>query len=174
MNNWIPKNKIVNSSVAILLVSIGLYFVGLLIISQKTIEIKDSYRNTESESFKEEKQLALKSASLSNTEDIQTLRSFFIQKGDEVEFIKQIENIGRKAGIKFEIDSIDLKTETSDSFKEDVMIKLSINGSWESVVSFLDMLEKMPFGVSVENLNLNTDMSGSWSGTLHLILFREK
>lgn len=174
MNNWIPKNKVIRSAIAAAVFSILLYFVGLLVISNEIKKIEDFYRDTDSESFKEEKFWAVKSIAEANEESIQTLRDFFIQKGDEVKFIEKIEEIARASSIKFEISSIDVKTNQEDSFKEDVSVKMKIEGSWKDVVYFIDKLNKIPFGVSIEKVNLDANTPGNWSGFVEFIIFREK
>lgn len=174
MNNWIPKNKVIRFAVTAAIFSILLYFAGLLVVSNEIRKIENFYRDTNSESFKEEKFLAVKSIAEANKESIQTLRDFFIQKGDEVKFIEKIEEVARSSSIKFEITSIDVKTNQEKSFKEDVDVKMKIEGSWRNTVYFIDRLNKIPFGVSIEEINLDANTPGNWSGFVEFIIFREK
>ena len=113
-------------------------------------EIEDYYNNTESQSGKEERARVLKSIAETNKEYIQTLREYFIQKGDEVKFIEQIEEIGKKSSIQFEINSIDVKPNQLKNFKEDITVRMDIEGSWQNIMNFTDMLEKMNFGSFLE------------------------
>lgn len=174
MNSWIPKNKIVKFAVTITLFSIALYFIGLFIVFREIKKIENFYHSTESEFSKEEKILAIKSIAEKNKESIQTLRDFFIQKDDEVKFIEQIEKIAKSADLKFEIISINVKSNQGDSFKEDVDVKMRIEGSWRNILYFVDKLGKVYFGVSVQNINLDTNPPGHWSGFIEFIVFREK
>ena len=174
MNNLIPKNKSVTFVIVIISLSVILYFVGLFIVLEIKKEIENSYYNTESKSSKEEKIRIIKNITETNKEPIQTLRNYFIQKSDEVEFIEQIEKLARVSGVKFDIISIDIKINQSDSFKENVDVKMKLEGSWQNIIYFVDKLEKMPFGVSIENMNLDTSTSGNWLGFIEFILFREK
>ncbi len=112
-----------------------------------------------------------------NKKYIETLRSFFVQKGDEVKFIEEIEKIARESGIDFQINGIDVKSnpkEAKDSLKEDVAIRMNIQGSWREAMRFLEMLDKIYFGVAVQNITLDADGTGGWSGALDFIIFREK
>jgi hypothetical protein len=174
MNNWIPKNKVVKIAAASALFSILLYFIGLLIVLNQIKKVENFYNDTNSESFKEEKFWAVKSIVETNSEPIQTLRNFFIQKGDEVKFIEQIEGVAKASSIKFEISSIDVKTDQASSFEEDVDVKMNTEGSWRNIMLFLDKLEKMPFGVSIEKVNLDANVPGNWSGSVEVVIFREK
>jgi hypothetical protein len=175
MNNWIPKNKTVKLAVAVASVSLVLYLAGLFVVFMETKKVENLYNDTESESSKSERFLALKSIFETNQEPIQNLRSFFIQKGDEVKFIETIEDTSKNSGIKFEIGSIDVATgKNSSTFKEDVAVRVNIEGSWKSVVSFIDKLEKLPFEVSINDINLDASTPGHWSGSVEFVVFREK
>lgn len=173
-NNWVPKKQTVIITSIILCLSLILYLGSVIIANQKQKEIENLYHNSESEVSKQERKWTLKSILSIYSTEIATLRKFFIQKGDEVGFIEQIENLGRQSGAKFEIRSIDLKNKSEDSFKEDVNIKVNISGTWESIVYFLDGIEKRPFGVLVENIDLDAEIGGEWMGTISLVVFREK
>lgn len=174
MNNWIPKNKIVKFAEALALFSMILYFIGLFLVINKIKAVENFYHGAESESFKEEKFLVIKSIAESNKESIQILRDFFIQKGDEVKFIEKIEETARASSLKFEISSIDVKANQTNSFKEDVSVKMKIEGTWSSIIYFIDKLNKIPFGVSIEKVSLGAPVAGEWSGSIDFIIFREK
>lgn len=174
MNSWIPKNKIIRFAGISALSGIILYFVGLLVVFGEIKKVENFYLNTESESSKEERTLAIKSIAESNKAQIQTLRDFFVKKGDEVTFIEQIEKVANDSSVKFDISSIDVLPNQTDPFKEDLEVKIKVEGSWKDALSFIDRLEKMPFGVLVQNVNLNADVPGSWAGLVDFTIFREK
>ncbi|MEK7116889.1 MAG: hypothetical protein AAB837_01870 [Patescibacteria group bacterium] len=174
MNNWILKNKIIKLAIIMASSGIVLYFVGFFIVFREMKKIEDFYRNNESESYKEKKFLAIKSITETNKESIQTLQDFFIQKDDEVKFIERIEEIARTSAIKFEIVSIDILANKTDLFKEDVSVKINIEGSWGSIINFMDKLEKTQFGILIQNINIDANTGGNWSGFIEFIVFREK
>lgn len=174
MNNWIPKNSVVRFTMAATLFCVTLYFTGFFIAANQLKKVEDFYRGTESESFKEEQFWAIKSVGETNKESIQALRDFFIQKGDEVRFIDKIEEVAKSSSVKFEISSIDVGINQKDSFKEDVDVKIDMEGSWENMIRFIDKLQKMPFGVSIDKVNLDAKDHGNWSGFVEVIIFREK
>lgn len=174
MNNWIPKNKLVKFAIATIALSALLFFAGLWVVSSEINKIENLYRDSNSEFFKEEKFWAVKSVAEANKDSIQTLRDFFVQKGDEVKFIEQIEKMAESAYVKYEITSIEVKASQNIPFKEDVNIKMRIAGSWKNSILFIDKLRKMPFGVSLESVDLDVGSSGDWSGSAEFIIFREK
>lgn len=174
MNNLIPKNKLVVLSVIVAVLSVVLYFTGLFIVLGKEKKIEDSYFSAESESSKEERIRVIKYLMETNKEPIQELQDYFVQKDDEVKFIEQIEKVARNSGIKAEIISIDVKANQNDSFKENVDVKMKVDGSWHDIMYFINKLEKISFGVLIENLNLDSNTPNNWSGLIELIVFREK
>jgi hypothetical protein len=174
MNNWIPKNKIVKFAIATAIFSVLLYFVGLWFVFNETKKVENFYRDTNSASFKEERFWTIKSIAETNKALIQNLRDFFIQKGDEVKFIEQIEAAAKNSAIKFETSSIDVNADPKNLFKENIDIKINVAGSWGNIISFLNKLEKLPFGVSIENVSLDANVPENWSGFIEFIIFREK
>ena len=155
------------------LLSITLYFIGLFFVLNKINTIENTYNSAESESSKEKKFWAIKPIAETNKELIQTLRDFFVKKGDEVKFIEQIEGVAQSSAIKFEIVSIDVANQEGQ-FEENVKMKVGAEGPWRNIISFINKLEKMPFGVLIENVNLNTKTQDNWSGFIEFIIFREK
>ena len=174
MNNWVPNKKIIRSAALIAMVCTILYFTGLFFVINKINKIENSYNDIESSIYKQERVWTLKALAENNKEDIKTLRDFFIQKEDEVYFIEAIESIARKSGVLFEIASISEKPKEGDTFEQDILVKIDVEGSWLNILNLLDMLEKMPFGVSVENINIDASAPSKWSGFIELILFKEK
>ena len=154
--------------------SVLLYFIGLLIVLNEIKKVENFYSDTNSESFKEEKFWAIKSIAENNKESIQTLKDFFVQKDDEVKFIEQIEGVAKASSLKFETSSIDVRTDVKNSFKEDIYMKMNVESSWGNIIYFIDKLEKMPFGVSIGNINLEANVPGNWSGSVEFLIFREK
>ena len=174
MNNWIPKNRVIKSIATLALLSVTIYFVSLVVVFKEIKKIESFYSNTESESFKEQKFWMIKSILEANNESIVSLKNFLIQKGDEVKFIEQIEEVAKTSGITSEIISIDVKSNEADSFKENINLKVGVEGSWMNLMTFIDKLEKMSFGVLIENVNLDTETPGNWTGFIEFVIFREK
>lgn len=173
MQNWLKKSKIMTYALFVAGASLVLYFGGLYVVFGKIGQLEDFYSNTESKFFQNKKLLDIQKTAETKAGLIADLRGFFIQKDDEVEFIEEVERAARDSSLEFSISSIEVKTDPESSFKEDIEVKMSISGSWSAVMSFLDKLEKMKFGVTVRNLGLDADSDG-WSGLLQFFVFREK
>jgi Tfp pilus assembly protein PilO len=174
MSNWIPKSKIIKFAAGTSLFGVALYFIALFVVLGEAKNLKNFYQNTESESSKEEKFRIINSIVETNKDSIQILENFFVKKDDEIKFIEQIEAVARISGIKFEIASIDAGANQPDSFKEDVDVKIAVEGGWREIMSFVNKLEKMPFGVLIENVSLDAKAPGIWTGSVKFVIFREK
>jgi len=172
--NWIPKKTSIVLSWALLGLCFVLYFSGLFLVLNKIKNIQSYYSDTESKSSREERVRIIKSITDTNKANIAVLRDFFVQKGDEAKFIEDIETVAKNAGIKFQINSIDVDPNQPKSFKEDVSINMAVEGSWQNVMRFLDKVQKMSFGVAVGNLNLDAKSASVWSGSVNLTVFRER
>lgn len=173
MKNWVPQKKLVIFTAAAAVISATLYFVCLGAVLFEIKKVENAYNDTESSSSRNKRAQVIKSIAETNAPYVQTLRDFFVHKGDEVRFIEQIEEIGKKSGIEFEI-FIEEKPGQSDAFKEDVLVKMSMNGSWSGIMGFLDALHKMYFGVSVQSLKLSVGDSNKWNGFIEFVISREK
>lgn len=151
-----------------------IYFGGLIFVLSEINKVESAYTNAESTFSRRQRAETVKIIADVHKENIKTLHNFYIQKGDEVAFIENIEKLGQQTGLDFEIDSIDVLSKDSSSFKENISVKIKIEGSWSQILRFLESLEKTYFGVSIEEVNLNADGLGDWSGHIRLLVFREK
>lgn len=175
MNEWIPNSKILKLFISVAVFVIVIYIIGFCLVLNKIKKVENLSGSAESNLVKEEKINTIKSIAEDNKESIESLREFFIQKGDEVEFIEKIESVGRDTGVKFDIFSIEIDPKNENlQFHEKVVMKINIEGSWKGVVAFILKLEKLPFGVFIENIGLDSKNSGQWSGFINLATFREK
>jgi hypothetical protein len=95
------------------------------------------------------------------------LSSRFVASDDLVSFLAEVEAVGTRAGVVLDIDSVaeDVALipgaptpkkgkDNSESQYPIVILSLSAGGTWDSVMRFLGMIEAMPYGVSIESVNL--------------------
>ncbi len=175
MNSWIPKSKIVKLIVGMVVLSFLFYLTGLFFVTRQTKKVEDLYVDLKSKSFEGEKIQAIKSIVNSNSLNLQILRDFFIKKGDEVKFIEEIEKVAKDANVKFEISSIDVKSSDEQSLSDDINVKMEIEGYWNDIIKTIDNLERLSFGVLIDNLSIDTvGGEGYWSGSISFRVFKEK
>ena len=174
MKSWMPKKKTLVLVALFLLIGISAYVLGLYLVTSKIGEIKNVYTQSESVVAQEEKVRVIARVANENADKIEALRAYFIAPGDEVGFIEKIEAIAKRSKLDFEIESISQSKPAADSIKEDLTLRISIAGSWQGVMGFVNGLETLPFGVSIISVRIDSTESGIWDGLLELMVFREK
>lgn len=87
--------------------------------------------------------------------DRATLEGHFIGKEGIVGFLELVEEAGRRAGVKTEVTSVSLDRSAEQSVSsEHLRISVKGDGSFTGVFALLIMLEELPFGVRVQNVNI--------------------
>lgn len=173
MKTWLPKKNIFYSSLAFLAISFLVYLMMVIAVKGKISQMESLYTASESKFFQEERRSAIDRIMSENSGLIEAVRKFFVAKGDEVAFIEAIENLARNNSLDFEIASIS-QSPQSEGSKEDIVVKMNLEGSWSKMASFIDKLESLPLNVSVRSLELDARSGAIWSGTVELVVFREK
>lgn len=174
MHHLVPKKNLLLFSVSTTLVAILIYFTSQYIVQKEMDKVKNAHEDVESVLYKKERINALEVLVANNQDQINTLREFFIQKGDEVRFIEHIESIAKESGVDFEIGTIDFKQDDLSSITEDVLVKVDLRGDWKSLTMFVDKLEKSYFGVLISEVDINSSSPGNWFGRVTFKLYREK
>lgn len=185
MMNSLKKTK----NIAIWLLVLNLVFVGTYwIFSRKIAENNNQLLSLAEElniQLNREKQLkSLKSIVAETEEDRKRLNSFFVSKEGIVSFISQIESIADLSGGSIEIDSVGVGPfEEEGAPKSEILEILSMNitslGSWSDNFYFLNLLETMPFKVSIKRFSLEkeiskTESNDNWEGFFEIEIFKKK
>lgn len=175
MKNWIPKNLVTFFLLTVFLFA-TIYFSSLFFVSREIGKIESYYSDTESKSGREERSKIIKSFVENNGIYLNTLRSFFIKKGDEILVIEEIENLAKSSNLKFMIDTIDEGgvKEEQELIKENINIRMTLEGNWINIMSFINKLERMRFGTSIKSFTLNKKDSQVWESQVQFVVFREK
>lgn len=111
------------------------------------------------------------------------LDTYFVADDSIVDFIEDIEELGRYVGIDIEIASVnidnDLKTE--DAISEILNLNIETKGKWEDIFYFLSLIEKMPFKIDIEKADLyivyeddKKNVSTIWKGFFNINVIKLK
>ncbi|MFA6554560.1 MAG: hypothetical protein WCS89_03565 [Candidatus Paceibacterota bacterium] len=93
-----------------------------------------------------------------------SLPNYFVDSGHVVNFIEVIEALGTESGSKVSISSIDSDNlDGAPLGKEGVLsMRITIQGSWSSVMRALSLTETLPYKISIDEIKANTsNESGS-------------
>jgi len=145
----------------------------MLILKSNSVETLQAEIFTKEEETK--KLMAVKRLIEDTQEDLSVLDSYFTNGNEVVEFIEEIENIGKESGLALSLRSVSVEKENGNTLS----IYLSVSGSWRNVYHFLNLLELFPANIRIDKVSLaKKDRGGdsNWTGdfSLSLISFSEK
>jgi type II secretory pathway pseudopilin PulG len=88
------------------------------------------------------------------------LPSLLVSEADAVPFINAVEAVGPATGATISISSLSSGTD-SDSSHRVVMATISIAGTWANTMLAVEMIENLPYAISVKSLNVNASLANS-------------
>ena len=97
----------------------------------------------------------------SRSADIERIRSFFINRDQPVAFVENLERAATKSGaiVTFDLDE-------ANSTPHDLLFRLTVGGSQESVIRYLELLETMPYLMHGEEITFEKAAPGNAGGTV--------
>ena len=95
---------------------------------------------------------------------IEKIDTFILPPGQEVlvEFIEEIESIGKTVGVELVINSIEVMSPALPVLKdyEELNLKLEVTGNFTQVFHFASLIENLPYHVDIKQVNLNGTLEG--------------
>lgn len=144
----------------VILSALNLILFGLcfyLFADIKKIDKEVSFRLSliESEVRLDESLRSIKVIMNETKKEREQINLIFIQPNGTVDFIEEVESLGRIAGVKLEIESVGVdNTKKTASSTESFRLSLKTEGSWANTMHLLSLLENMPHKISFENVRL--------------------
>jgi hypothetical protein len=89
------------------------------------------------------------------------IQSYFIPMDGMVGFLNGLQDIGKGNNLEIKINSVNVITDTSTttSIFETVSMTSEVVGAWQDVYRFVTLVELLPFGVSINGVNLERTSS---------------
>lgn len=140
----------------LLLCSVGGYVYAFSRISKKTSSIESIVTEIENEKKSQQNILGLKRSIVLSEEKNSVLNSYFVNEETVVDFIKSIELLAKESNVSVQISSLQSGEQTG---KQGLYVSLVIKGSFNSVNSFLLLLENMPYQIIINKVMLATENS---------------
>jgi len=151
------KNK---STIFILSLSIllAIFISGLFFYILETIKDKNQQASTIvaslEDKMKQKENSIFFADKMSEIKAIQdSIDAYFINPDKIDIFVDFLENSGVKFGSEIKVNSIDIPTKT----KELILFKVTITGSFQSVMDNISFIENMPYQIKVTSINLNSE-----------------
>lgn len=157
MKNLTLAKKIFLSLVVINVIVFGLYaflFWKVIDRSQTTATLM---AEETADRQKNDALQAIKQSLNENKDFISQIDSFFVAPDGVVSFITFLEKLGSDSGVKINIGSVAVNPDSKDpnDFKENLSLKLEIEGTWQNVVYFLSRLENLPYRVQFDSATIS-------------------
>ena len=149
--------------ISLVLVGVWVFiFFAVRTSSAKLVALETTHLGQQSQ---EDNQFIIK-RQLDNTQQERIkLAAYFVDEQGIVAFLEQIETLGKSIGVKVEVSSADAR--------DKLLISLAAIGSFKSLLHFVQLLETLPYQLTITGLSLNgpgtTEASG-WSGDIKIEL----
>lgn len=161
-----PKTiKIIAIATTLNLIVFGACFYLFMNIKKIDKVVSEQLTQIESEVKKDESLRSIKNLMNDTKEEREQIAGLFVQPNGTVDFIEEVESLGRVAGVKLEVESVGigaLKDKTGSS-TESFRLFFKTEGSWGGTMHLLSLLENMPYKISFENVRLGKVSGGSSS-----------
>ena len=100
----------------------------------------------------------------STVADRALLPSFLVSQDDAVPFIDAVEAIGSSTGASITISS--LSSAIGDSSHKVVTATISMSGAWASVIRSIEIIEDIPYAISIKDLHMDAFSDSSKSSNI--------
>lgn len=83
------------------------------------------------------------------------LNAYFIEPNTVVDFLEEIESLGRRLGATVDINTVSVSEAVAPNAEhERLRVLLAVSGTWQAVYRFIDALSVAPYGLSIETASL--------------------
>ena len=168
MKNWIPTKKHIIFGTLFTTVVLVVYIFSVWFVNMSINKLADIYKTNNSLSSNDQTYRFILSVSESQKEYIEKLRSFFIHNDGDIDFIKNIESVGSKSGVSFNIQSIN-----NTKNPKEILVIVKAEGTWLEVNNFLNMLDRMPYGINIKSLSLESHLKNVWNASVDFIAYKD-
>lgn len=106
------------------------------------------------------------------------LASLFVPPGETAAFIEAVERLARRAEVSLQVSEVAVEPSViSGDALEEVRLSLSLGGSWQEIMSFVEALETAPYSTRLGALSLRYDADverGGWSANVSFSVLAQK
>ncbi|MCB9806044.1 hypothetical protein H6775_02685 [Candidatus Nomurabacteria bacterium] len=182
MNNKQDKIILIISTILFALITTASIFFITFIFKQKT-HLLDTL--TKVKELKSENIVEIKQSLQIIQFEVEELNNFFIEPDAVVNFIGKIEEFAVTTGLTAEIQNVRLedrnrtkRTEENGEIKSqevrgggELILTVQTRGSWNAIMSFLAILEKIDKKITIDGLRLSSSVDGESGSVLWGAIF---
>ncbi len=150
-----------------LLLILGGALPAILSISSLQKQLAEEQNNIETRYLTRQAVRESMSSLESNRRALTDLKAAAIIEGQELAFISAIENQSDQAGVTSVIQLETANQRDLSSWEKDVPVIFTVNGPAKNVIRFLDGLERLPYAIGIDNVDINRGASGTYATDVH-------
>lgn len=156
MKDISKTRKILIMSIGAALLSWGLTSFLYLGISTQNKEVQALLVEAEKDIQKDQTLRVARTILQENKDAITELDAYFVSKDGVVPFIDQLEKLAEDSNVVISIISVASETDPKgkNDFKEPLVIRSDVTGSWNNVITFFDKLENLPYQMTIGSASL--------------------
>lgn len=89
------------------------------------------------------------------------LSAYFLEReGDSIDFLSYVERLAPEAGVSLQTN--DLESVTDSSGQRWIDVSFSISGSEQRIITFIEILENLPYVARMDSLDLTARSQTQW------------
>ncbi|MBT3282845.1 hypothetical protein HON59_01515 [bacterium] len=162
MKQFKTTKQVLTFTAILAIVSVTFYVLFFNNIKEKNNTISAIVNDVDIAVQKETKLKSVKNIIKDTADGREKIDTYFIKDDEIINFIGEVEKIGRDIGVEVEIISVSIGDSKlqQDNVSELLNLDLEAEGSWSRVFRFLTLVEKMPFKVNISTINLEAIYEG--------------
>ncbi|MBN1585079.1 hypothetical protein JW899_01795 [Candidatus Uhrbacteria bacterium] len=152
---------------ALTLLTIGTVAVpSILSMRRLRTEIQQEYLDIERQ-YSIRRQLGSSQKIIENIRPtLRKLLSMAVTEGNELEFIRTLEQAADRNGINQSISLETVNQNDITAWEKDIPVTILTNGSYGATIAYLDSLHSLPYQITVRSLSMSAQGNGSESANI--------
>ncbi len=155
--------------IVLVVVAIAAYGILFSLIYSVNEEAQTISKQTLEQQQKVDEQRSLQKLADDIRPNSQQLENFIISKDGDISFIEALETLGKGQGLKLSVASV--VEEQQDKFNN-LKFQLVLEGSWSPLVHFLELLELMPYKITIRSVAM--DIATPWKMSIEMVAVKQK
>lgn len=145
------------------LIVFGAFFYLFTNIKKMDKVVSEQFLQIESEVKKDKSLRSIKNLMNDTKKEREQIARFFVGSNGTVDFIEEVESLGKIAGVKLVTESVgvDAIKDNAAIGTESFRLSIKTEGPWSGIIHLLSLLENMSYKISFGNANLNKISDGS-------------
>lgn len=169
------KNSLILASLAAI-VSLGVFlymFIETQGIYSKVLDRESELVGAQNEKFRKD---TIDEVVSRTAKEQAMMESYFVEAEGVVDFIEEVEQLGRTSGLSIKVESVNTAPMPSNEKMENLRLVVSSDGGWRESLVFLAMLENLPYKSEIGRALVEKagGEKGEWHGDYMITVVKMK